>query len=190
MPRWMPSAVLVSLVLTAPRLAAADGAAPTQPAASTAAPGGSGGPAGSAPGPDDAWGFARWGRSPEEVLAALPGQATRLRPEVKLADGNVIAVGIDAFRWEGSGFDVRFVFGGGRLALVSLRTSPGDYADAERYARLKDSLVRRWGAPLEDSRDDQFIELRQARWDRGAFRVDLKYIPGVVALVVHPPPSR
>ena len=31
--------------------------------------------------------------------------------------------------------------------------------------------------------------MRQARWNRGADRVDLKYIPGVVAIVIYPRPD-
>lgn len=135
------------------------------------------------------WRAARFGMTPEEVLAAFPKEATRISPEVKLADGAIVAVGIDGFAFEGLTFDVRFVFAGGKLSLVSLRTPQKKYVDADAYARLHDSLVKQWGAPLEDTKDDAFVDLRQTRWNRGPERADLKYIPGVVAMIFYPRPA-
>ncbi len=136
-----------------------------------------------------AWRSARFGMTPDEVLAAFPGEAVRLSPEVKLADGNTIPVGIDGYAFEGLTFDVRFVFAAGRLALVSLRTPAKKPVDAEAYVRLRDALAKAWGAPLEETKEDAFIDMRQARWNRGADRADLKYIPGVVAIVIYPRPA-
>lgn len=141
------------------------------------------------PGATSGWRTARFGMTPGEVLAAFPKEAVRISPEVKLADGNTIAVGIDGFAFEGLTFDVRFVFTGGKLALVSLRTPAKKPVDAEAYTRLRDALVKSWGAPLEETTDDAFIDMRQARWDRGPDRADLKYIPGVVAVVHYPRPA-
>ena len=137
----------------------------------------------------EGWRSARFGMTPAEVVAAFPGEAVLMSPEVKLADGNVIAVRIDAFAFEGLPFEVRFVFEGGKLALVSLRTPQRTYVDAGAYTRLRDALVKRWGPPLEETADANFIDLRQARWNRGANRADLKYIPGVVAIVHYPRPA-
>jgi hypothetical protein len=136
-----------------------------------------------------AWRSARWGMTPEEVLAALPKEAVRLSPEVKLADGNVVAVGIDGYPFEGLTFDVRFVFAAGKLALVSLRTPQKQPVEAAAYTRLRDALTKAWGPPLEETKDDNFVDLRQARWNRGPDRADLKYIPGVVVLVHYPRPA-
>jgi len=141
------------------------------------------------PGPAAGWRDARFGMTPDEVLAAFPGEAIRISPEVKLADGNTIPVGIDGYAFEGLSFDVRFVFAGGRLALVSLRTPAKKPVDADAYVRLRDALVKAWGEPLEDTKDDAFIDMRQTRWNRGAGRADLKYIPGVVAIVHYPRPA-
>jgi hypothetical protein len=138
------------------------------------------------PAPAAGWRAARFGMTPEEVLAAFPGEAVRLSPEVKLADGNTIPVGIDGYVLEGLTFDVRFVFTAGRLALVSLRTPAKKPVDAQAYARLRDALVKAWGPPLEETKDDAFIDMRQTRWNRGPDRADLKYIPGVVAIVHYP----
>jgi hypothetical protein len=135
------------------------------------------------------WRSARFGMTPAEVVAALPGEATRLSPPVTLADGNTVDVGIDGYRFEGLSFDVRFVFAGGKLALVSLRTPPKTYVDVTSYARLRDTLVKQWGPPLEDTKDDSFIDMRQTRWNRGPDRADLKYIPGVVAILHYPGPA-
>src|SRR5512142_2089327 len=69
----------------------------------------------------DGWRKARWGMTVEEVLKAFPGEAKRLDPELKLKDGNVVAAGIDGYSVASRAFDVRFVFEGGKLAIVSLR---------------------------------------------------------------------
>jgi hypothetical protein len=121
--------------------------------------------------------------SVEEVLAAFPGEATRVQPEVRLEDGNVIGAGIERHEFESLEFRVRFIFTGGRLALVSLRTPQARYVDATEYERLQGALAARWGPAAEVARDDNFIDLRQTRWDRGPTRVDLKYIPGVVVVL-------
>ncbi len=135
------------------------------------------------------WRAARWGMTPDEVLAAFPKEAFRVSPEVKLADGNVIAAGIDGFSFEGLTVDVRFLFTAGKLALVSLRSPASKPVDADAYARLRDALVKLWGAPLEETKDDAFIDMRQTRWNRGPDRADLKYIPGVVAIIHYPRPA-
>ena len=137
---------------------------------------------------EGAWRAARFGMTPEEVLAAFPKEARLLSPEVTLADGNVIAVGIDGFAFEGLTFDVRFIFTKGKLSLVSLRTPEKKLVDADAYARLRDALVKQWGPPLEETKDDNFVDMRQTRWNRGPDRADLKYIPGVVVLIHYPRP--
>ncbi len=144
------------------------------------------------PGDPDApvagWRAARFGMSPDAVVAALGGEARLLQPPMKLADGNTVAAGIDGYAFEGLSMDVRFVFEDGKLALVSLRTGQKTYVEAEAYVRLRDALVRRWGPPLGETSDANFIDMRQTRWTRGPVRSDLKYIPGVVAIVHYPAP--
>jgi hypothetical protein len=127
--------------------------------------------------------------TPDEVVAAFPKEAFRLTPEVTLADGNVIAAGIDGFAFEGLDFDVRFIFTGGKLALVSLRTPQRKPVDAEAYGRLREALAKTWGAPLEDANSKDFVDMRQTRWNLGTDRADLKYIPGVVAIIHYPRPA-
>ena len=146
-------------------------------------------PAPAVPAPATGWRAARFGMTPEEVVTAFPKEASLISPEVKLADGNTIAVRIDGYAFEGLTFDVRFIFEGGRLALVSLRTPAKKPVDAEAYTRLRDALVKAWGPPLEETQDDAFIDMRQTRWNRGPDRADLKYIPGVVAIVHYPRPA-
>ena len=138
---------------------------------------------------EDAWTGTRWFMTPDEVLAALPAGAFRVTPEMKLPDGNVVAVGIEGTVFEGLPFSVRFVFEGGKLVLVSLRTPPDRYADAQAHDRVREALLVRWGAPLETTKDDALIDMRQTRWERGPSRTDLKYIPGVVAIVHYPRPA-
>jgi hypothetical protein len=136
--------------------------------------------------PDAAWRAARWGMSVDEVVAAFPGEATRLEPAQTLADGNVVGAGIDEHVVDGQAFRVRFVFAGGRLALVSLRTPASAYAQPEVFTRVEAQLTAALGAPAARDSDDNFIDLRQTRWVSGRTAVDLKYIPGVVVLLYHP----
>jgi hypothetical protein len=132
------------------------------------------------------WREARWGMSVEELLHALPGEAKRLDPEVKLADGNVVAAGIDACRLGSQRVQVRFVFEDGKLALVSARTPPDHYADAEVFREFADHLRGELGPPFESTADDKLIDMRQLRWRTGRSVVDLKYIPGTVVVLYHP----
>jgi hypothetical protein len=142
-----------------------------------------------APAPTPGWRMARFGMTPAQILAVFPGEATRLDPEVKLADGNVVAVGIDGYEFEGLSFDVRFVFSGNRLVVVSLKAGRKGFVDATAYERLRDALAKRWGAPLEETSDSNFIDMRQTRWKRGPDRVDLKFIPGTAVLQFYPAPQ-
>ncbi len=184
LPTRLALATLTGLLLAA-ATPAADVPPPKDGSPAQAAP-----PAREAPpAPGEAWRATRWGMTPAEVIAALPGEAKPITPAVNLPDGNVVAAGVDGHAWEGLAFQVRFVFEGGKLALVSLRTPQDRYVDAAAYETLRRSLVARWGAPLESTSDDAFIDMRQTRWDRGASRADLKFIPGVVVLLLYPAPS-
>jgi hypothetical protein len=95
----------------------------------------------------EAWKGSRWGMTPAEVLAAFPGQAFRVEPEIRLEDGNTVTVGIDGLAFEGLTFRVRFLFEKGKLALVSLRTEPDKYVDAPAYEKLRKALVDRPSRP-------------------------------------------
>jgi hypothetical protein len=133
-----------------------------------------------------AWRAARFGMTVDEVLRAFPGEAARLDPPLVLADGNVVAVGIDGYALGADRFEVRFVFQAGRLALVSLRSPPRTYAPPDRYAALAARLAAALGHPGEETRDDALIDVRQRRWELGATRVDLKYVPGTVVILYSP----
>lgn len=129
------------------------------------------------------WRAARWGMTVEEVLKAFPGEATRLDPEQKLADGNTVSVGIERHDLGGQAFRVRFVFEGGRLALVSLVAGHERFVGAEAFEALGKLLAERFGEPGTATKDDAFIDMRQVRWDRPRGRVDLKFIPGKVVIL-------
>jgi hypothetical protein len=137
----------------------------------------------------EGWRAARWGMTVDEVLKAFPGEAVRLDPELKLADGTVVAAGIDVHRIASYALRVRFVFEGGRLSLVSLRTPLDWYASSEVYGEIEKALTARYGRPVEIASDKEFIDLRQTRWIVGQSGVDVKYIPGVVAIVHYPRPA-
>jgi hypothetical protein len=119
----------------------------------------------------------------EEVLKAFPGEARRLEPELKLADGNTVSVGIERHELGGHAFRVRFVFERGRLALVSLATGHEGFVGAEAYQALARVLAERFGEPGVATQDDAFIDMRQVRWDRPRGRVDLKFIPGKIVIL-------
>jgi len=140
-------------------------------------------PAASGEGASGQWRGARWGMSVEEVLKAFPGEATRLEPELLLADGNTVSAGIERHELGGQVFRVRFVFEGGKLALVSLLAGHERFAGAEDFEALSKVLAERLGGPGEATRDDAFIDMRQVRWDRPRGRVDLKFIPGKLVIL-------
>lgn len=136
--------------------------------------------------PGQAWRGARWGMGVEEVLASFPGEASRLPSEVKLEDGHVVSAGIERFDLGGVELRVRFVFSQSRLALVSLRTPPQKPVDAAVYDKLRRHLAEALGGAGEESKDDNFVDMRQTRWERGTTRIDLKYIPGTVVVLYSP----
>lgn len=129
------------------------------------------------------WRAARWGMTVEEVLKAFPGEAARVEPELKLADGNTVSAGIERHELGGHAFRVRFVFEGGKLALVSLLAGHEKYVGLEAFDALHKVLAERLGGPGESSKDDAFIDMRQVRWDRPRGRVDLKFIPGKLVIL-------
>jgi hypothetical protein len=128
------------------------------------------------------WPALRWGMTEEEVLRAMPGQAARLDPPERLADGRVVAVGLEHLAIGGVDFRVRFVFAEGRLAVVSLKNYPERLASDADHDRLKALLAAELGPPAADARDSSVVDYRQARWDAPGERVDLKYIPGQLVL--------
>jgi hypothetical protein len=157
-------------------------AAPGLPEAEEQAP--------AAPLHDLGWRAARWGMSPEEVLAAFPGEAAALEPARRLADGNLVAVEIAVHEVAGEPVRVRFVFADGGLVLVSLRTPEARYARPEAYEAVRGALAATFGWRGAEVKDDAFVDLRQTRWRLGRSAVDLRYIPGVVSIVWFPWPPR
>jgi hypothetical protein len=183
--------VILSVALTPVGVLAAhappSAAPPAAPvSAGTAGTGGRAAPAAAIVRADGDWREARWGMSLEQVLAAFPGEAFPLDPPLKLADGNVVAAGIEKFEVGAQPFRVRFIFEGGKLALVSLRTPPESPARPEVYVELQKLLADRLGGPGESTADDEFVDMRQTRWKAGRSTVDLKYVPGVVVILYHP----
>lgn len=140
--------------------------------------------------PPAEWGASRWGMTLEQVLRAFPGEAKKLDPPIALADGNVVAAGIDAHVLAGTTFRVRFVFdGAGKLVIVSLRTSEKEYAKPELLAPLEEAIADRLGPATSRGEDRELVEMRQVTWKGPTGRVDLKYIPGTI-VVMHAAPSQ
>ncbi len=133
------------------------------------------------------WRAARWGMTQDEVLKAFPGEAKRLEPPLKLADGNTVALGIDRYAVGATDFLVKFVLdGAGKLALVSLRTDPKTFAKPEVFQATRKALADQLGAPGAESSDDNFVDLRQVSWWTKRDRIDLKYVDGVVVVLYSP----
>ncbi|MBK9518600.1 MAG: hypothetical protein IPO09_14860 [Anaeromyxobacter sp.] len=132
-----------------------------------------------------AWRAARWGMTPDQVLKAFVGEAVRLDPEEKLADGKVIAVGIERHDLGGLAFRVRFLFEGGTLALVSLRTPASTFAEPAAFEALEKRLAAEAG-PGEVTPKESSFDMRQTRFRSGQTAVDLKYLQGTVVLLYHP----
>jgi hypothetical protein len=177
------------LLLSAPLcllLAAADPAAPAAPASPAAAPAGALVPTARLLDATAAWRTARWGMTVDEVLKALPGQAKKLEKEQRLADGKVIAVGIDTIPMGGLTYRAHFLFEGGKLALVSLRNLTSKAATGDDYEALRKQLAQETGTPGEDHPLDASVDYREIRFTAGGTAVDVKYMQGTLVLLYHP----
>ncbi len=132
-----------------------------------------------------AWRSARWGMTVEEVLKAFVGEAARIDPEEKLADGKVVAVGIERFDVGGVPCRVRFLFEGGKLVLVSLKSAADRFVEPATY----EALERRLGAEAgrgEVTPKETSFDMRQSRFKAGGTALDLKYLQGTMVLLYHP----
>jgi hypothetical protein len=140
--------------------------------------------------PPAEWRAARWGMTVDEVVKAFPGEAKKLEKPLTLADGNVVAAGIDSYVLAATEFRVRFVFDpSGGLVLVSLRTPEKIYAKEVLLPAIEKAVADRIGPATSRSSDKEFIDMRQVTWKGPTGRVDIKYLPGVV-VVLHAAPSQ
>lgn len=133
-----------------------------------------------------AWRAARWGMSEEAVLKAFPGQAKRLDPAQRLADGKVVAVGIEAVEVGGLAFRVHFLFEEGKLALVSLKTPASKVAAGSDYDALKARLARETGQAGVERPLDATVDYREVRFSAGVSAIDVKFLQGALVLLYHP----
>jgi hypothetical protein len=172
----------MNALLVAALLAAA--APPPPPAAAPAAPARV---AGADPAdPSGEWRGARWGMGVDEVLKAFPGEARPMLPRLDLADGAVVAVEIPGVDLAGQAMDVRFVFAGGKLAIVSLRSPQRSHVPADTYQKLVGHLAARFGGPGEPMPEGMVGELRQTTWRLPRGVAELKHVQGVLVLQYHP----
>lgn len=136
--------------------------------------------------PAAAWRGVRWGATLDEVLRAFPGEVARLRPEERLADGAVVAAGIEAHPVGPLTYRVRFLFREGRLALVSLKSLPGRPAGGDDYEALKGRLAAETGRSGQERAPEAQVDYREVRFSAGLTAVDVKYLPGTLVLLYHP----
>lgn len=164
-------------------------ASPATPASAPAAPAAAPARA-TAPDPVDPsgeWRAARWGMSVDEVLKAFPGEARPLQPRIDLADGAVVAVEIPGVDLAGQPMDARFVFAGGKLAIVSLRSPQRSHVPEDTYTKLAAHLATRLGGPGEPMTEGFVGELKQTTWRLPRGVAELKHVQGVLVLQYHPP---
>lgn len=133
-----------------------------------------------------AWRAARWGMTVDEVLKAFPGQARPLQPEQRLADGKVIAAGIEKLELGGLAYRAHFLFEGGKLALVSLKTLAAKAAQGSDYEAIKARLAAETGQPGEERPLDATVDYREVRFSAGVSAVDVKFLQGALVLLYHP----
>jgi len=136
--------------------------------------------------PAAAWRGARWGMSVDEVLKAFPGTARRLQPEQKLADGKVVAVELQGIDAGGLTYRAHFLFEGGGLALVSLKSLPSRPAEVRDYEALKARLAQESGQPGQERQQDLTVDYREIRFTAGGTAVDVKFLQGTLVLLYHP----
>lgn len=133
-----------------------------------------------------AWRAARWGMTVDEVLRAFPGQARALQPEQRLADGKVIAAGIERLELGGLPYRAHFLFEGGKLALVSLKSLAAKAAQGSDYEAIKARLAAETGQPGEERPLDATVDYREVRFSAGVSAVDVKFLQGALVLLYHP----
>lgn len=136
--------------------------------------------------PSGEWRAARWGMTIDEVLQAFPGEARTMKPAINLADGAVVAVEIPGVDLAGQPMDARFVFEGGRLAIVSLRSPQRSAVPDDVYQKLAGHLASRFGGPGEPMTEGFVGEMRQTTWRLPRGVAELKHVQGVLVLQYHP----
>jgi len=136
--------------------------------------------------PSGEWRGARWGMTIDEVLKAFPGEARPMQPRLDLADGAVVAVEIPGVDLAGQPMDARFVFAGGKLAIVSLRSPQRSHVPADTYQKLAGHLAARFGGPGEPMTEGMVGEMRQTTWRLPRGVAELKHVQGVLVLQYHP----
>ncbi len=129
---------------------------------------------------------AGWGMTVDEVVKAFPGQARRLDPPQRLADGKSIEVAVEPLDIGGLAYRAHFLFEGGKLALVSLKTPAAKAATLADFDALKARLARETGTAGEDRPLDATFQYREVRFTAGATAVDVKFLQGALVLLYHP----
>lgn len=123
------------------------------------------------PTPPPVWATVRWGMSPKEVLAALPGQAKRLpkpasfakpQPGSSLAEGSS-DISIPAYEADGATFRVLFGFAAGALDRVHLDAKkPGAFT----CGNVEKALTERHAAPSRRSETGTSLRGEEIVWNR------------------------
>ena len=124
--------------------------------------------------PPPVWRGARWGMTPEEVLAAFAGQAQRPAepPSFVLGPPGVAEVVVPAHDEDGAKFRVLFGFAGsgsrlGRIQLAAARAQPETCYDVEQR------LVGEHGEPSSRRDAATSVQTREVAWTLPAQTITL-----------------
>jgi hypothetical protein len=122
------------------------------------------------------WRDARWGMTPDQVIAALPGEAVRAGTD-QFTDTNIL-VAIPSVQIERSKFKATFLFTPGtqRLKQIKLLSTP---SNVDEFSMLEEKLTGKYGKPEIVSNDDRpqlasIDSTRRRVWNLGPTQIELK----------------
>src|SRR5579884_1641318 len=124
----------------------------------------------------EGWREARWGMTPDQVVAAFHGEALRA-PQGKFTDTNILAF-IPAVEIEGVHYKVSFSFSPGepKLKRITLQSMHGS---VDEFSVLEQKLVAKYGKPAVSSDNDlpkiaAVDSTKRRAWNLGPTSIELK----------------
>lgn len=117
------------------------------------------------------WGKTRWGMSPEQVLAAVPGAKPLKREDGSDVWGRQRLVSVP-WKLGGIATHADFFFHSQRLTLDFVKMEPVDPKDC---AVLEADLVKRHGAGEREARERMGVQMLAIRWTDRETRERLLY---------------
>lgn len=121
------------------------------------------------------WTGAKWGMTPDQVRAAVPGSKP-LRYEFE--KGTFATLGVDAVQLgDGPAWSVYFVFDpAGHLDRVAMQPAVRTFATQQEFGRLESLLADKYGRPFDRTAGDttaNYPATRRATWSAGQTSIAL-----------------